>query len=105
MDLYRCCTAFVMPETEDHRVQPPNAEALGAKDLEAEAAAVLADIGLTLSDAYWLLLCHLAEHKRLPFEGRIPNSATIEAIQEADQGDLPEFETVEALFDDLNADD
>lgn len=94
-----------MPATVDRLVQAQGTEALGSKGLEEEAAAVLADIGLTLSDAYWLLLRHVAQQKRLPFEGPIPSSATIEAMQEAERGGLPEFETVEALFDDLHPDD
>ena len=35
----------------------------------------------------------------------VPNAATIEAMREARCGNLPQFATVEDLFDDLHADD
>ncbi len=47
----------------------------------------------------------MAREKALPFAPLIPNRATIEAMEEADKGDLPRFEGVEALFDDLHAGD
>ena len=47
---------------------------------KAEATAVLAAIGLTLSDAVRLMLMRVAAEKALPFEPLIPNAGTIEAI-------------------------
>ncbi len=47
----------------------------------------------------------MARETALPFAPLIPNRATIEAMEEADKGDLPRFEGVEALFDDLHAGD
>ena len=35
----------------------------------------------------------------------VPNAATIEAMREARRGNLPQFDSVEALFDDLHGDD
>ncbi len=43
--------------------------------------------------------------KTLPFAPLVPNDDTIEAIREARRGDLPQFATVENLFDDLRTDD
>ena len=43
--------------------------------------------------------------KALPFAPLVPNAATIEAMKEARRGNLPQFDSVEALFDDLHADD
>jgi len=51
-----------------------------------QAAAVLASIGLTLSDAVRLMLTRVAQDKALPFEPLIPNAETIAAMQEARQG-------------------
>ena len=43
--------------------------------------------------------------KALPFAPLVPNAATIEAMKEARRGSLPQFDSVEDLFDDLHADD
>ena len=68
-------------------------------------AAVLAAMGLTVSDALRLLLTKVAHEKALPFAPLVPNAATIEAMREARRGNLPQSATVEDLFDDLHADD
>ena len=73
--------------------------------VKEEAAAVLAAIGLTVSDAVRLLLTKVAQEKRLPFAPLIPNGATIEAMKEARKGGLPKFDNVQALMDDLHAQD
>ena len=43
--------------------------------------------------------------KTLPFEPLVPNAATVEAMEEARRGKLPQFAGVEDLFNDLRADD
>ena len=73
--------------------------------IKEEAAAVLAAMGLTVSDAVRLLLTKVAQDKALPFEPLIPNATTIEAMKEARRGGLKSFATVEDLMTDLNADD
>lgn len=73
--------------------------------IKEEAAAVLAAMGLTVSDAVRLLLTRVAHDKALPFEPLIPNATTIAAMKEARQGGLPRFNSVQELMDDLNADD
>ena len=73
--------------------------------VKEEAAAVLAAMGLTVSDAVRLMLTKVAQEKALPFEPLIPNEDTIKAMQEARRGSLPSFDSVEALMADLNAED
>ena len=75
------------------------------KAVKEEEAAVLAAMGLTVSDAVRLLLTKVAHEKALPFAPLVPNAATIEAMKEARRGNLPQFDSVEDLFDDLHADD
>ena len=43
--------------------------------------------------------------KALPLAPLVPDAATIEAMREARRGNLPQFATVEDLFDDLRAND
>ncbi len=73
--------------------------------VKEEAAAVLAAMGLTVSGALRLLLTKVAHEKALPFAPLVPNATTIEAMREARRGNLPQFDSVEDLFDDLHADD
>ena len=75
------------------------------KEIKEEAAAVLAAMGLTGSDAVRLLRTRVAHEKVLPFAPPVPNAATVAAMQEARAGNLPQFEDVQSLFDDLRADD
>jgi len=73
--------------------------------IKEEAATVLASMGLTVSDAFRLLLTRVAREKTLPFEPLAPNAETIEAMREARRGKLASFATVEDLMADLDADD
>jgi DNA-damage-inducible protein J len=73
--------------------------------IKEEAAAVLATMGLTVSDAVRLLLTRVAREKALPFEPLVPNAETVAAMKEARRGKLPAFKSVNALMADLNADD
>ncbi|MYF94307.1 MAG: type II toxin-antitoxin system RelB/DinJ family antitoxin [Holophagales bacterium] len=70
-----------------------------------ESDAVLAAMGLTVSDAVRLLLTKVAYEKALPFAPLVPNAVTIEAMKEARRGGLPRFASVEDLLDDLHAED
>jgi DNA-damage-inducible protein J len=70
-----------------------------------EAAVVLQSMGLTLSDAFRMLLTRVAQDKALPFDPLVPNEKTIQAMKEARQGKLRSFATVDELMADLNADD
>ncbi|MBA2586375.1 MAG: type II toxin-antitoxin system RelB/DinJ family antitoxin [Chthoniobacterales bacterium] len=53
------------------------------EDTKREAAAVLKTIGLTVSDAFRLLLVRVAAEKSLPFELHVPNAETVKAIKAA----------------------
>ena len=73
--------------------------------VKEEAAAVLAAMGLTVSDAVRLLLTRIAHEKALPFAPLVPNAATVKAMKEARKGGLPRVDSVQDLMDDLHAED
>ncbi len=73
--------------------------------IKDEAAAVLASIGLTASDAFRMMMVRIAAEKRLPFEPLVPNAETIEAMKAARAGDLVTVGGVDDLLTDLNEDD
>ena len=69
-----------------------------------EAAAVLATMGLTLSDAFRMLLKRVAADKALPFAPLAPNAETVEAMKAARRGDLVTVGGPSSLLASLNAD-
>jgi len=73
--------------------------------IKKEAEAVLASIGLTVSDAFRLLMVRVAREKALPFEPLVPNEETIEAMKAARRGELVTGGNPENLLKRLNADD
>jgi DNA-damage-inducible protein J len=70
-----------------------------------EASAVLATIGLTVSDAVRLMLVRIAKEKALPFEPLVPNAKTINAMKAARSGRLAKAKSSADLLKRLNADD
>ena len=70
-------------------------------NVKTKAAETLAEMGLTVSDAVRMLLIRVAAEKALPFEVRVPNAATVKAMQAADQGKGKRFKSAQALFEDL----
>ena len=73
--------------------------------IKEEASIVLEAMGLTVSDAFRIMLTRVAHDKALPFEPLIPNAETIAAMKEARQGKLQSFNSVEDLMANLNAED
>ncbi len=64
------------------------------------AAAALADMGLSISDAIRLLMMRIADERRLPFEVKAPNPTTRAKIAELESGKGRRSASVEALFQD-----
>ncbi|MCK6255027.1 type II toxin-antitoxin system RelB/DinJ family antitoxin [Pseudomonas fragi] len=73
--------------------------------IKEEAAAVLATMGLTVSDAFRMMMTRIAQEKALPFEPLVPNAETVAAMKEARRGKLKKFATIDDLMAGLNADD
>jgi DNA-damage-inducible protein J len=55
--------------------------------LKIEAAAVLADMGLTVSDVVRIVLTKVAKDKALPFEMRVPNKLTVDTLTKSERGE------------------
>lgn len=72
--------------------------------IKEEATVVLAAMGLTVSDAFRLMLTRIAREKSLPFDPLVPNAETIAAMKEARCGNL-ETVTLKDLQAVLDADD
>lgn len=74
-------------------------------EVKEEAEAVLAAIGLTVSDAFRMMMMRIAQEKALPFDPLVPNAETIEAMKAARREEVVTVGPVEDLLASLNADD
>ena len=74
--------------------------------IKKEAAAVLAEMGLTVSDAIRLMLIRTARDKQIPFNPLSPNAETVAAMEDAIAGrNRKRFDTVGELMTDLSEDE
>ena len=72
--------------------------------IKEEATIVLAAMGLTVSDAFRLMLTRIAREKSLPFDPLVPNAETIAAMKEARRGNLKTvtLKDLQAVLDEDN---
>jgi DNA-damage-inducible protein J len=70
-------------------------------DLKDRASEVLAECGLSLSDAIRLFLRQVVAQEGLPFAVKTPNATTIAAMKEARSMKRARFGSAQELFDDL----
>lgn len=75
------------------------------ENVKDEATAVLKAMGLTVSDAFRLLLVRVAAEKTLPFEIGTPNAETIAAMKAARRGELTTVRNAKNLIASLNEND
>jgi len=80
-------------ETIRARVEP---------ELKSEAEAILKEVGLSSSEAMRLFLHQIVSQRGLPFEVKIPNAETIEAIESIQAGKGLKVDSIEELFDDAD---
>jgi DNA-damage-inducible protein J len=68
-------------------------------DLKAEAESILDQIGLSSSDAIRMFYKQITLRNGLPFEARIPNATTREALRDAEAGkNLTRYADADDLF-------
>jgi len=73
--------------------------------IKDEAAAVLGAMGLTVSDAFRMMMMRIATEGALPFEPLVPNAKTVAAMKAARRGELTTAGKTGKLLARLNADD
>jgi DNA-damage-inducible protein J len=101
---YRCrCGRFANQSIEWRKVR--SSEPRIDEKTKAEASAVLAAMGLTVSDAFRLLMVRVAKEKAPLFEPLTPNAATVRAMKEAGWGKLKHFNRSEDPMAELDAKD
>lgn len=70
-----------------------------------KATVILKSMGLTPSDAFRLLMIRVATEKSFPFDLRVPNAETVQAMKAGLRGEVTRVRSVSELFEKLNADD
>ncbi len=73
--------------------------------VKEEATAIYAAAGLTLSDAFRMMLMRTVAERALPFRPLVPNKGTVKAMKAARRGKLVKVGSIENLLADLHADD
>jgi len=74
-------------------------------EVKNKASEVLAEMGLSVSDAIRLLLVRVAAQKALLFDIKVPNAETRAAMAELERGAGASFDSVAELMAELNAED
>ncbi len=75
------------------------------EQIKLKAAKVLAEQGLSVSDAIRLLLVRVAAEKELPFQVEAPNAETRAAMAELEGGGGASFGSLGRLMADLDEED
>ena len=71
-------------------------------EIKAAAEAVFEQLGMTPSQAITMFYRQVSFHQGLPFEVRIPNEETIEAMRELEEGkDLRRYNSFDAYRQEL----
>jgi DNA-damage-inducible protein J len=73
-------------------------------EVKSQAGAIFKSMGLTTSDAIRMMLVQVVAEKALPFEIKLPNSTTQEAINASRTGDTTSFSSLDDMFSELNDD-
>jgi DNA-damage-inducible protein J len=69
-------------------------------DVKKRAEVILNDLGLNLSSAVNLFLKQVINYRGIPFDLRLPNKATVNAMDDVDnRRDLESADTVEEMFE------
>ena len=75
------------------RVQP---------EIKKQAEAIFSELGINASTAITLFYTQIIHHKGIPFDIKIPNQTTLQALSE-DISTAERFESIDDLMKDLHA--
>jgi DNA-damage-inducible protein J len=72
-----------------------------SEELKQQAEAILQELGIPMPLAYELFYRQIIVYRGLPFELRVPDKTTIEAMEEARAGIGKRYSSVEEMFTEL----
>lgn len=70
-------------------------------DLKAEVERILREIGISTSEAITIFLNRVKMEKGIPFELKIPNAKTLEAMKDIEEGRVEKFKSSRAMFESM----
>jgi DNA-damage-inducible protein J len=83
-------------------VKTATARARIRPEIKEKAESIIKDLGLSVSAAFELFYRQIILNNGLPFDVSIPTDATRKAIEDVRKGRGKQFDTAEALFEDLD---
>lgn len=69
--------------------------------IKEQARNVLHELGMSMSEAIVVYLKQIILQRGIPFELKLPNKATLQAVRELESGKGATFDSVDELFEDL----
>ncbi len=72
-------------------------------DLKLHAEAILHKIGMSSAEAIRIFYAQVCLQNGLPFDVKIPNKATLNAIEELESGKGERFKTMDDVWDSIDA--
>ena len=69
--------------------------------IKKQAKAVLDQLGISMSDAIGIYFRQIILRREIPFELKLPNDATLQAIEQLESGKGVTFNSTDELFEDL----
>ncbi|MBW1738884.1 MAG: type II toxin-antitoxin system RelB/DinJ family antitoxin [Deltaproteobacteria bacterium] len=69
--------------------------------IKEQARNVLHELGMSMSEAIVVYLKQIILQRGIPFELKLPNKATLTAVQELESGKGATFDSVDELLEDL----
>lgn len=72
--------------------------------VKKQAADIFKEVGMDMSTAINVYLKQVIRSNGIPFpvSADIPNAVTLQAIEEAEKGEMASFSSIDALMEDLN---
>ena len=70
-------------------------------EVKRQAETILKELGISISAAQEIFYRQIIANRGIPFDLRIPNDKTIQAMEEAREGKGKKYATVKELFDEM----
>jgi len=69
--------------------------------IKEDARGVLDELGMSMSEAIVVYLKQIVLRRAIPFELKLPNKATLQAVEQLESGKGVTFNSADELFEDL----
>jgi DNA-damage-inducible protein J len=70
--------------------------------IKEEARSILDELGISMSEAIVVYLKQIILHRGIPFELKLPNKATLQAVKQLEASKGVTFDSVDELLEDLD---